>query len=244
MTQFRHPQVRPGFESRFTKVREFLAAVSTDRLDDFARKHRCQQPKRSTEWLKIEHEWQDFDRKQCTRFAEAWNAAWPLTDKAPVIISLESYDVESLRSRVESWTLQTLILTERPRDFSRYLLPRFTCVYWLYTTKAVRDWRNTWQSDERMPSVDSAIGEIELEKALKMALPVGQARHLLGNLHSNESFLITRKRRSCLPTCGTRTNGALCVITALISVVKIATYAARIPAAALVPISPSQVWIL
>jgi hypothetical protein len=185
--------VRPAFESRFTKVREFLAVVSTDRLDDFSRTHPCHRSGRPTRQPEIEKKWEDLDRELCTKFVGAWEAAWTVGVKAPDLSPLQSYEAEPLRSRVESWTLQALMLTERPRDFSRYLLPRLTCLYRLCTTKIVKDWRNTWQPDERMSNVESAVGEAELKKALETALPPDRARHLLRNLLSNERLLITRE---------------------------------------------------
>jgi hypothetical protein len=167
--------VTPGFEPRFKKVREFLAVVSTDHLDDFRRSHDGDEADHAS--------WLDFDKELCRKFVCAWDAAWDVL-QGGVTTGPESYEAKPLRIRVERWTLQTLMLTERPRDFSRYPLPRLTCLYRVSTTKVLKG----WNAAENLPRTDSAVSVAELEEAL----PPNDKRYpqLCRNLRANESFLV------------------------------------------------------
>lgn len=169
--------VTPNFEPRFKKVREFLAIVSTDHLDDFQRSQPRDQARRTTSWREV-------DKELCRRFVDAWGAAWDVPQEGGATTELDSYDAKPLRSRVETWTLQALMLTERPRDFSRYSLPRLTCLYRICTARALRD----WQTAENLPNTNSAVGEVELEEAL----PFNKYQLLCSNLLANEAVLIEK----------------------------------------------------
>lgn len=147
----------PEFEHRYIRVRNFLADVSTDHLDHFHWKHPLHNPEHQAAW----HE---LDWKLCKGFVEAWTIAQQGDERigAGSVPGADPYDAEPLRSRVETWTLQTLMLTERPRDFSRYPLPYLTCLYRICTAKALK----RWQAADEMPNADSAVGSAELEEAL------------------------------------------------------------------------------
>ena len=141
-----------AFERRYRIVREFLADVSTDRLETFQREQRLPggnpAPRQG---------WQQLDEELSDEFI----AAWAIADEAEAA-ELADYDAAALRTRVESWTLRTLMLTERPRDFGRYSLPYLTCLYRICTAKELRDWR----APEEMANADSAVGLEELRRVL------------------------------------------------------------------------------
>jgi hypothetical protein len=172
--------ITPTFEPRFKKVREFLALVSTDHLDAFrASQPRNLQGRPAT--------WRDVDKELCGKFVDAWDAVWDVPKKDQATPELNSYDVESLRSRVETWTLLALMLTERPRDFSRYSLPRLTCLYRICTIKALRKW---WAA-ENLPKTKSAVCEAELEEVLPS--DNDDYKQLYRNLLANEDIFIERR---------------------------------------------------
>ena len=141
-----------AFERRYRIVREFLADVSTDRLETFQREQRLSGGNPAPQ-----QSWQELDEKLSDEFI----AAWAIADEAEAA-ELADYDAPALRTRVESWTLRTLMLTERPRDFGRYSLPYLTCLYRICTAKELRDWR----APEEMANADSAVGLEELRRVL------------------------------------------------------------------------------
>jgi hypothetical protein len=145
------------FEKRYIKVRNFLADVSTDHLNHFQSEHPTGNPQYQEAWKKL-------DEELCKGFVEAWKITREDEEdtNADSVLQATPYDAEPLRNRVETWTLQTLMLTERPRDFSRYPLPHLTCLYRICTAKALRG----WQAADEMPNADSAVGSAELEAAL------------------------------------------------------------------------------
>ena len=141
-----------AFERRYRIVREFLADVSTDRLETFQREQRLSGGNPAPQ-----QSWQELDEKLSDEFI----AAWAIADEAEAA-ELADYGAAALRTRVESWTLRTLMLTERPRDFGRYSLPYLTCLYRICTAKELRDWR----APEEMANADSAVGLEELRRVL------------------------------------------------------------------------------
>ena len=141
-----------AFERRYRIVREFLADVSTDRLETFQREQRLPGGNPAPQ-----QSWQELDEKLSDEFI----AAWAIADEAEAAETAD-YDAPALRTRVESWTLRTLMLTERPRDFGRYSLPYLTCLYRICTAKELRDWR----APEEMANADSAVGLEELRRVL------------------------------------------------------------------------------
>ena len=141
-----------AFERRYRIVREFLADVSTDRLETFQREQRLPGGNPAPQ-----QSWQELDEKLSDEFI----AAWAIADEAEAA-ELADYDAPALRTRVEAWTLRTLMLTERPRDFGRYSLPYLTCLYRICTAKELRDWR----APEEMANADSAVGLEELRRVL------------------------------------------------------------------------------
>ena len=140
------------FERRYRIVREFLADVSTDRLETFQREQRLPGGNPAPQ-----QSWQELDEELSDEFI----AAWAIADEAEAA-ELADYDAAALRTRVESWTLRTLMLTERPRDFGRYSLPYLTCLYRICTAKELKDWR----APEEMANADSAVGLEELRRVL------------------------------------------------------------------------------
>jgi hypothetical protein len=155
-------RVAQAFKRRYRFVREFLADVSSDRLDHLGRTHPPDGPRQGARW-------QDLDDKLAGKFIEAWQQA----DEAEKKVKPETYDSFALRARVEAWTLRTLLLTERPRDFGPYPLPILVSLYRLCSTRELRDWRTA----EETPSADSAVGAEEL----KRVLGTGRYEYLLGH---------------------------------------------------------------
>jgi hypothetical protein len=163
-----NPRVRgqiatPGFEKHYTKVRDFLAEASTDHLDDFRREINGKSPEERRPPLTsvvadYPKSWQDLDRRLSESFVEAWRIA----SESYTSTKIHPYKATGLRLRVEAWTLRTLMLTERPRNFGRYQLPYLTSLYRICTANALNDW----------PVVDethkpySAVGKTELAEAL------------------------------------------------------------------------------
>jgi hypothetical protein len=144
-----------AFEERYKVVRGFLAEVSTDHLDRFRRE---QFP---VDDLEREVNWQELDHKLTKEFICAWASA----DQAEACVRPDSYEAAELRIRVEAWTLRTLLLTERPRDFGLYPLPYLTCLYRVCGAQALKDWR----TPDEMASADSAVGAEELQRVLTTA---------------------------------------------------------------------------
>jgi len=142
-----------AFEKKYMVVRDFLTEVSTDHLDGIRRKQGVSSSIRRPDY---EPPWPELDERLCKKFVEAWKIA----GKKQANTDLDDYYAAGLRSRVEEWTLQTLMLTERPRDFSRYALPCLTGLYRVCTARALRDWR----AAEEMDNADSAIGNAELRE--------------------------------------------------------------------------------
>jgi hypothetical protein len=140
-----------SFAQRYVFVRGFLADVSTDRLDDFSRMcHPGDRHKRA--------EWRALDMELSGKFLKAWQSA----DDAEAETRPSFSDVAALRARVESWTLRTPLLTERPRDLGSYALPILACLYRLCSARELRDWRTA----EETPAADSAVGPEELARVL------------------------------------------------------------------------------
>ena len=61
--------------------------------------------------------------------------------------------------------MQTLLLTERPRDFSLYSLPYLTCLYRVLTAQRLKDWKEI----PELPNAKSAVGDAELQRTLQGA---------------------------------------------------------------------------
>ncbi len=146
------------FERQYKFVRNFLAEASTDYLDRFSLKQAAgSQPKGSRDWPEL-------DEQLCGKFIEAWDAISTYTNKYAnqEDLGVGLYDAPALRRRVEEWSLETLLLTERPRDFSRYSLPKLTCLYRVCTAEKLKDWAAISE-----PSYTySAVGDAELQEVL------------------------------------------------------------------------------
>ena len=156
-----------AFEKKYIKVRKFLAEVSTDHLDNFLRLHPI-----SDFWQEKvvpystkpgdASAWRELDERLSQKFVKAWQTAGEAQAETKRTHEKDAYNAKGLRSKVEAWTLETLMFTERPRDFSRYPLPYLTSLYRVCTLKALKDWRVV----EEMPNAYSAVGKAELIKAL------------------------------------------------------------------------------
>lgn len=147
------------FERPYREVRRFLADASTDHLDEF----RLRQGSNAGSDTQGTDTWDDLDRKLCEKFIAAWETAGRYQKDAAK--EPDPYGDKALRSRVEAWTLQTLLLTERPRDFSLYPLPYLTCLYRVLTAQKLKD----WQTIPELPNAKSAVGDAELQRALQGA---------------------------------------------------------------------------
>jgi len=147
------------FEQPYREIRRFLAEASTDHLEEFRRQHifNVRSNTGRTEF------WNDLDKRLCQKFIAAWKTADQYQKEAAK--EQDPYGDKALRSRVEAWTLQTLLLTERPRDFSRYPLPYLTCLYRVLTAQKLKDW---WAIPE-LPDAKSAVGDAELQRTLQGA---------------------------------------------------------------------------
>ena len=159
------------FEWRYRIVRKFLADVSTDRLDAFRR----EQQRLAAGPAQRQLNWQALDQE----LSQAFMLAWATADEAEAAIDPRSYSAAALRTRVEAWTLRTLLLTERPRDFSPYSLPYLTCLYRICAAQELKDWR----VPDEMASADSAVGAEELHRVLTEAQYdwfLMEEAHLLG----------------------------------------------------------------
>jgi hypothetical protein len=144
------------FEQPYREVRRFLAKASTDHLDQFRR----QQKSNGRRDTKRTAPWRALDMQLCQDFIAVWETADRYQKEAAK--EPDSYGAKALHSRVEAWTLQTLLLTERPRDFSLYPLPYLTCLYRVLTAQKLKDWREI----PELPNVKSAVGDAELQRTL------------------------------------------------------------------------------
>jgi len=150
----------PEFENQYPHVRKFLAVASTDYLNSW----RSRQQSLAVSDSESSAEWQELDKQLCDQFIEAWEAPVKYRTEAARQDAVKKDSkadlpkAQDLRHRVEEWTLRTLLLTERPRDFSLYSLPRLTCLYRICTARKLKDWG--------LPDTDSAVGDAELQKVL------------------------------------------------------------------------------
>jgi hypothetical protein len=120
-----------AFERKYMVVRDFLTDVSTDHLDSFRREQELPSSIRRPDYTSP---WRTRDEELTRKFVHAWTIA----SKKQANTTIDAYYATGLRSRVEEWTLQTLMLTERPRDFSRYALPYLTSLYRICTAGTER----------------------------------------------------------------------------------------------------------
>jgi hypothetical protein len=157
-------RITQAFAQRYRSVRDFLAAASTDRLNHFRHTHSPADPGQAVAWQRL-------DDELSGQFLQAWRQA----DAAQNEVRPESYDPRALRTRVEAWTLRTLLLTERPRDFDPYRLPVLTVLYRLCSARELRDWPTAWETTD----ADSAVGLGELRRVLDRCGLTEPARPLI-----------------------------------------------------------------
>jgi hypothetical protein len=157
-------RITQAFAQRYRFVRDFLAAASTDRLNHFRHTHNPADPGQAAAWQRL-------DDELSGQFLQAWRQA----DSAQNEVQPESYDPRALRTRVEAWTLRTLLLTERPRDFDPYRLPVLTVLYRLCSARELRHWPTAWETTD----ADSAVGPGELRRVLDRCGLTEPARSLI-----------------------------------------------------------------
>jgi hypothetical protein len=145
------------FEKHYDDVRKFLANASTDYLDRF----RPEQPGSPKDWMGL-------DKELCEKFRKAWEAPSNYLGEAARNDAVKGdaradpYNAQPLRRRVEKWSLETLLLTERPRDFSLYPLPYLTCLYRVCTAEQLK----SWVAVPELPNAYSAVSDAELREVL------------------------------------------------------------------------------
>jgi hypothetical protein len=174
---YRMRRITKAFTQRYRYVRDFLSHASTDRLNQFRRQHDPDGPGQ-------QNVWHDLDGKLSTEFLQAWQQADEAEEEAKKKAEREPDGARALRARVEAWTLRTLLLTERPRDFEPYRLPILTSLYRLCSARELQDWGAAGET----PDADSAVGIRELQRVLQKWGYAGQCRHLL----ENETTLLER----------------------------------------------------
>lgn len=174
---YRMRRITRAFTQRYRYVRDFLSHASTDRLNQFRRLHDPADRGQERWWL-------DLDDQLSIEFLRAWQQADEAEEEANKKADREPFGARALRARVEAWTLRTLLLTERPRDFDRYRLPVLTGLYRLCSARELQDWGAAGET----PDADSAVGIRELQRVLQKWGYAGQCRYLL----ENEAILLER----------------------------------------------------
>jgi hypothetical protein len=167
---YRMRRITRAFTQRYRYVRDFLSHASTDRLNQFRRLHDPADRGEEVAWL-------DLDDQLSTEFLQAWRQADEAEAEARRKAERDPYGARALRARVEAWTLRTLLLTERPRDFDRYRLPVLTSLYRLCSARELQDWEAAGEATD----ADSAVGLRELQRVLEKWGYADQGRRLLAN---------------------------------------------------------------
>lgn len=142
------------FRERHTQLRKFLAACSTERLirlrDVGWRRVRVALDDPSNDedqlWNEIFTEWDQFDRKLAGLCVELLDSL-DRDEDSPPAWEVKT-DLDKLAWRVERWALKALLVSERPRQFWKFPLPRLTFLYRFYPMVGSELWSNAFAAPE------------------------------------------------------------------------------------------------
>ncbi len=125
------------FRRRHQQLRVFLASCATDRLtrlrhDSWQRVRDALDAGKDEEavWKSYFDEWNKIDRdlaRQCAKLVDKLARR-----KNPQVSQNDPSEVRELVNKVERWALTALLVSERPRQFRLFALPRLTFLYRLY----------------------------------------------------------------------------------------------------------------
>ncbi|MGH8884072.1 MAG: hypothetical protein ACRDYX_02630 [Egibacteraceae bacterium] len=121
------------------RLKKFLSDCQTDRLtrlrDDGWKRVRTalddSAKDEGPEWDQIFAEWDELDRDLARRCAYLLDARYPGRDPSDNW-GVRPPEFKDLARQVQRWGLTTLLVTERPREFWQFPLPRLTFLYRFY----------------------------------------------------------------------------------------------------------------
>ncbi|MGH8884080.1 MAG: hypothetical protein ACRDYX_02670 [Egibacteraceae bacterium] len=132
------------FRKRHKQLREFLTDCKTDRLTRLREEgwervqktldHRSRDEERA--WDRFIDEWDKRDYMLARQCAELFDelAHDEIYDKYYTPLWSLTPALKNLARRVERWALKSLLVSERPLEFSQFPLPRLTFLYRFYPT--------------------------------------------------------------------------------------------------------------
>ncbi|MGI8799379.1 MAG: hypothetical protein ACR2GE_08845, partial [Pseudonocardia sp.] len=126
------------FTEQYEDLRQYLVATGTDRLRRFRSQQHdelAEQPKDESVpakqwWAPYFRSWDELDKQLAAECATVLDRLTRFTVAAKR--GREPTELEDLRARIERWALVSLFITERPRSFHGFSLPRLTLLYRCY----------------------------------------------------------------------------------------------------------------
>ncbi|MGH8895596.1 MAG: hypothetical protein ACRDZ4_00915 [Egibacteraceae bacterium] len=125
------------FRRRHGQIRGFLADCATDRLTRL-RSYGWEEVRKKLDsnnsadegraWNKFFDDWDGLDRALARQCAEILDAL-AHDEGPPPPWSFRAPLFEELAKQVERWALKALLVSERPREFRQFALPRLTFLY-------------------------------------------------------------------------------------------------------------------
>lgn len=166
------------FRRRYRQLRKFLADCTTDRLtrlrDAGWRRVRdtldSPAPKEGRAWDEILDQWDRLDRKLARQCAKLLDAL--ANDEAPAPIWDKSPKWKDLTTQIDRWALKAMLISEWPRQFWEFPLPRLTLLYRFYPmmgSELLSDFTKATESD--------IVSEAELRFTISNQC-TGRRRHI------------------------------------------------------------------
>jgi hypothetical protein len=126
------------FSKQYEHLRNYLGATGTDRLRRFRAGQHEQLGKQPADesvpskqwWAPYFQAWDDKDKELAAECATVLDGLTKFTVGGKG--AREPSELEDLRARIELWALVSLFITERPRSFHAFSLPRLTLLYRCY----------------------------------------------------------------------------------------------------------------
>jgi len=135
-------------------VWQLLLETSTHNLDRLAKLDHQARP-----WARLERSWPNLDIHFARAFAACWDGAG--AGRATDRHYRAGADISQIGQQIETWMLQSLLLTERPRRMYRYQLPNLACLYRCCAQIADSFLHESYVSDASM------IAEIDFQRSME-----------------------------------------------------------------------------
>jgi len=125
------------FRLKYGKLQGYLHECRTSQLDDLLaagrEKVRAERRGEARPWQEFFTEWNERDERltrECANLLDSIAAFTAVRWRAPRGRAMR--ELLDLRARLELWALVAMFVTERPRSFYRFPLPRLTMLYRYY----------------------------------------------------------------------------------------------------------------